>query len=165
MCLFVVSAATAINAATLPVVEETERMKKARLAGLDTRGKPIEPSFLRKHKELAVGGSSDAAVESGPVETGAFHPSCGFRRQDSVIGSTKHSMDWSYHSITPYDYGDIVLSSDLSRVEHMGAQAMATVFLKLYLFLFLLVIFFVIALIPFHVLSGQHLFPGSLASC
>lgn len=103
-------------------------MKKARLASLDTRGKPTELSFLRKHMEPAGEGSTGARLESGPAAFGSFQPSWGFRSQDSVVGSTKHSMDWSYHSITPHNYRDIVICSDLSQVEHMGAQAMAKVF-------------------------------------
>ncbi|KAL8098228.1 hypothetical protein AgCh_031109 [Apium graveolens] len=39
-------AAKEINEDNVPLVEETTRMKKARLAGLDTRGKDTEPSFL-----------------------------------------------------------------------------------------------------------------------
>ena len=117
------SAARAINEATLPVVEETARMKKARLASLDTRGKPDAPIFLRKQADAVGEGSSGGP----PLASGSFQPSWGFRRQDSVVGSTKHSMDWSLHSITPPDFRDIVVGSDLSRVEHMGAQAIATV--------------------------------------
>ncbi|KAL8115357.1 hypothetical protein AgCh_022005 [Apium graveolens] len=44
-------AAKEINEDNVPPVEDTARMKKAHLAGLDTRGKATEPSFLRKHKE------------------------------------------------------------------------------------------------------------------
>lgn len=68
-------AATTINAATMLVVEETTRMKKARLAGLDTRGKPTEPIFLRKHKEPVGEGSTVAPSKSGHVASGSFQPS------------------------------------------------------------------------------------------
>lgn len=65
------------------------------------------------------------------------------------MGSTKHFMDWSYNSITPHDFRDIVTSSDLSRVEHMGAQAMATVS-PLLLTYFSFLCLYIICLTPCH---------------
>lgn len=65
----------------MPVVEETARMKKARLAGLDTRGKHSASIFLRKHSETGGEGSSEAPASS------LFQPALGFRRQNSVVGS------------------------------------------------------------------------------
>ncbi|KAL8119779.1 hypothetical protein AgCh_017043 [Apium graveolens] len=54
-------AAKEINEDNVPLVEETARMKKARLAGLDTRGKATEPIFLRKHKEPMGEASTEGA--------------------------------------------------------------------------------------------------------
>lgn len=68
------SAIAAINAVTMPVVEETTRMKKARLVGLERRGKPTDPIFLRKHKEPVGECSTEAPPESSPVTFGSFHP-------------------------------------------------------------------------------------------
>lgn len=85
-------------------------------------GKPTEPNFLKRHKE-PVGEDSTKV----PTATGSFQPAWGFRRRDSIVGSTKHAMDWFCHCITPHDYRDIVLGSDLSRVMHLRAHAMATV--------------------------------------
>lgn len=48
-----------------------------------------------------------------------------------MVGSTKHAMDWPFHSITTPDYRDIVGGPDLARIEHMEAQAMASVLLSL----------------------------------
>ncbi|XP_074351480.1 uncharacterized protein LOC141690592 [Apium graveolens] len=96
-------AAKEINEDNVPLVEETARMKKARLAGLDTRGKATEPSFLKKHKEPigeasteGVGGHSAPITTAAPTAaaaTGAFQPLWGFRRGDTVVGSTKHAWD------------------------------------------------------------------------
>ncbi|KAL8124561.1 hypothetical protein AgCh_012279 [Apium graveolens] len=70
------------------LVEETARMKKARLAGLDTRGKTTEPIFLRKHKEPMGEASAEGAEgHSAPITaaapataaTGAFQPLWGYR--------------------------------------------------------------------------------------
>lgn len=164
LCLIVhqcYSTGAAINAVTMPVVEETARMKKTRLAGLDTRGKPTEPSFLRKHKEPASEGSTDALVESDPATSDSFQPAWGFWHQDFVAGSTKHSMDWSYHSITPSDYRDIVVVFDLSGVEHMGAKAMATVSsIPFCLSVFVFSPFILLTL--FHALQGNAYFQGAM---
>lgn len=74
-CSSYISVATAINAAIMPVVEETARMKKARLTGLDPRGRPTEPSFLRKQTELigegSYGGADVSALEAAPA-AGSF---------------------------------------------------------------------------------------------
>lgn len=63
------SAAAAINATTIPMVDETTRLKKARLAGLDARGKPTEPNFLKKHTEPISEGSTEV-----PAASGSFQP-------------------------------------------------------------------------------------------
>ncbi|KAL8097995.1 hypothetical protein AgCh_030937 [Apium graveolens] len=128
-------AAKEINEDNVPLVEENARMKKARLAGLDTRGKATEPIFLRKHKE-PMGEASTEGVEgySAPITaaapaaaaTGAFQPLWGFRRGDTVVGSTKHAWDWSYHSVTPKDFTDVVATPDLERIKLMGAQSLAS---------------------------------------
>ncbi|XP_074342097.1 uncharacterized protein LOC141679514 [Apium graveolens] len=124
-----------INEDNVPLVEETARMKKARLAGLDTRGKATEPIFLRKQKEPmgeasteGVGGHSAPITAAAPTATatGAFQPLWGFRRGDTVVGSTKHAWDWSYHSVTPKDFTDVVATPDLERIKLMGAQSLAS---------------------------------------
>ncbi|KAL8131294.1 hypothetical protein AgCh_007283 [Apium graveolens] len=128
-------AAKEINEDNVPVVEETTRLKKARFAGLDTRGKAIEPSFLRKHKEPMVEVPAEGAeAHNAPISaaapvsaaTGAFQPLSGFRRGDIVVGSTKHAWDWSYHGVTPKDFTDVVATPDLERIKLMGAQYLAS---------------------------------------
>ncbi|XP_074356094.1 uncharacterized protein LOC141695775 [Apium graveolens] len=129
-------AAKEINEDNVPLVEETARMKKARLAGLDTRGKATEPIFLKKHKEPigevsteGAGGHGAPITAAAPTAaaTGAFQPLWGFRRGDTVVGSTKHAWDWSYHSVTPKDFTDVVATPDLERIKLMGAQSLASV--------------------------------------
>lgn len=81
ICSLFVSAITAINAATMSMVEETTRMKKAPNTGLDTRGKHTEPSFMRKCTEVVREGSSAGADVSAPMSapvTGSFDPARGF---------------------------------------------------------------------------------------
>ena len=105
-----------------PKEGETGRQKRARL-NQDPRGKPDAPVFLRPHVPTTELGDDGIPPQKGAV----FRPNWGFRKGDTIVGSTQHSMDWSYHSITPHDYTDIVTSSDLSKIEHMGTQALATV--------------------------------------
>ncbi|XP_074327831.1 uncharacterized protein LOC141665748 [Apium graveolens] len=128
-------AAKEINEDNVHLVEETARMKKARLAGLDTRGKATEPIFLKKHKEPigevsteGAGGHGAPITAAAPTAaaTGAFQPLWGFRRGDTVVGSTKHAWDWSYHSVTPKDFTDVVATPDLERIKLMGAQSLAS---------------------------------------
>ncbi|XP_074327700.1 uncharacterized protein LOC141665611 [Apium graveolens] len=130
-----IATAKEINEDNVPLVEETARMKKARLAGLDTRGKATEPIFLRKHKEPMGEASTEGAEgHNAPITaaapaaaaTGAFQPLWGFRRGDTVVGSTKHAWDWSYHSVTPKDFTDVVATPDLERIKLMGAQSLAS---------------------------------------
>ena len=52
------------------------------------------------------------------------------------MGSNIHAKDWSFHSIPPCDYKDIVLGTDPEVSEQMGAQALAII-----CFLFLLHLF------------------------
>jgi len=120
-------------------------MKKARLAGLDTRGKATEPIFLRKHKEPMGEASTEGAEgHNAPITaaapaaaaTGAFQPLWGFRRGDTVVGSTKHAWDWSYHSVTPKDFTDVVATPDLERIKLMGAQSLASVCLLFFELIF-----------------------------
>ena len=117
------TAAALINEAQGPIVEETSRMKR-HSAKKDVRARPTEPSFLRP---LEV-----AEPEVSRPRTACFKPNWGFRKQDTVVGDTKHAKDWSLHSITPCDYKDIVLGKELETIELLGAQAMAAVcfFLK-----------------------------------
>ncbi|KAL8155202.1 hypothetical protein AgCh_000546 [Apium graveolens] len=128
-------AAKEINEDNVPLVEETARMKKACLAGLDTRGKATELIFLRKHKEPMGEASVEGAEgHSAPITaaapaiaaTGAFHPLWGFHRGDTVVGSTKYARDWSYHGVTPKDFTDVVVTPDLERIKLMGAQSLAS---------------------------------------
>lgn len=63
----------------------------------------------------------------------------GLCRQDMIVGFTKHIMYGSYHSITPNNYRDIVVGTDLERIDHMCFKAVATVFS---LSLFILYIYF-----------------------
>ncbi|KAL8131461.1 hypothetical protein AgCh_007409 [Apium graveolens] len=128
-------AAKEINEDNVPPVEETSRMKKARLAGLDTRGKATEPIFLRKHKEPMGEASAEGAeapsapitvAAPAPAATGAFQPLWGFRRGYTVVGSTKHAWDWSYHGVSPKDFTDVVTTPDLERIKLMGAQSLAS---------------------------------------
>ncbi|KAL8125907.1 hypothetical protein AgCh_013274 [Apium graveolens] len=98
-------------------------------------GKGDRPIFLRKHKE-PMGEASTEGVEghSAPITaaapaaaaTGAFQSLWGFRRGDTVVGSTKHAWDWSYHSMTPKDFTDVVATPDLERIKLMGAQSLAS---------------------------------------
>ncbi|KAL8101143.1 hypothetical protein AgCh_033140 [Apium graveolens] len=76
-------AAKEINEDNVPPVEETARMKKAQIVGLDTRGKATEPIFLRKDKEPMGEASTEGAEgHSAPITavapaaaaTGAFQP-------------------------------------------------------------------------------------------
>ncbi|XP_074338424.1 uncharacterized protein LOC141676630 [Apium graveolens] len=60
------------------------------------------------------------------VATGAFQSLWGFRRGDTVVGSTKPAWDWSYHGVTPKEFTDIVAGPDLERIKLMGAQSLAS---------------------------------------
>ncbi|KAL8127159.1 hypothetical protein AgCh_014181 [Apium graveolens] len=109
--------------------------EKARLAGLDTQGKDTEPSFLRKHMEPMVEVPAEGAeAHNAPitiaahvsVATGAFQPLWGFRRGDTMVGSIKYAWDWSYHSVTPKEFTDMVATPDLERIKLMGAQSLAS---------------------------------------
>ncbi|XP_074327598.1 uncharacterized protein LOC141665510 [Apium graveolens] len=75
-----------------------------------------------------VGGHSAPITAAAPTATatGAFQPLWGFRRGDTVVGSTKHAWDWSYHSVTPKDFTDVVATPDLERIKLMGAQSLAS---------------------------------------
>lgn len=114
---------------TDPGEEETARMKRAKRA-LDTRGKSSEPSFLRPHKvqkqDLIAVDEEDGPVQVN-VQSTVYRPPWGFRKMDSVVGSTKHSMDWSLNSITPVDYKDFVTGGNMLENEYLGAQALASV--------------------------------------
>ena len=126
--IFSFSAALAINEA-LGDVEETRKMKRARI-GTDDRGAPTEPSFLRGCSTQIP--EVEAIV--APAKSSAFQPAWGLRKQDTVVGSSIHSKEWSLHSIPPCDYKDIVLGTDPEVSEQMGAQALATV--SVYTFVF-----------------------------
>ena len=114
-----------------PPTDETSRMARAK-RGIDPRGKDTEPSFLRPHKMqkgnlrysdlVGLEGSSQVNVQSL-----VFRPTWGFRKKDTVVGSTKHAMDWSLNSITPPDYRDLVLNGGIDDSESLGSQAIAAV--------------------------------------
>jgi hypothetical protein len=135
LCLFRFAVAQMIVAAAPPPTDETSRMLRAK-RNADPRGKELEPSFLRPHKKqkdnlkytdiAGLDGASQVNVQSS-----VFRPSWGFRKQDSVVGSTKHSMDWSLNAITPPDYRDFVLNGDVGESESLGAQSLAAVSSKL----------------------------------
>ncbi|XP_074364696.1 uncharacterized protein LOC141705704 [Apium graveolens] len=104
-------------------------MKKVWLAGLDTRGKSTEPSFLKKHKEPLVeasSGGTETPAAPASIASGAFQTLWRFRRGDTVVGSTKHSWDWSYYSVTLKEFTDIVAGPDLERIKLMGAQSLTS---------------------------------------
>ena len=96
-------------------------MKRHRLAK-DPRVPRELPAFLQPHS--AEGGSSSQPRAS---KSQAFKPAWGFRRTDSVLGSTVHASDWSLHSITPADYQDVVLQSEIEGIDGFGYQALASV--------------------------------------
>jgi hypothetical protein len=114
-----------------PPDNETTRMARAK-RDADPRGKDTEPSFLRPHKKqrdnlkfgdiAGLEGSSQVNVQSS-----VFRPTWGFRKKDTVVGSTKHAMDWSLNSITPPDYKDLVLGGNIDQAESLGSQAIAAV--------------------------------------
>lgn len=114
-----------------PIDDETSRMARAK-RGIDPRGRETEPAFLRPHKSqkgnlkfsdlVGLEGASQVNIQSS-----VFRPSWGFRKQDTVVGSTKHAMDWSLNTITPPDYKDLVLNGGLEESEALGSQAIAAV--------------------------------------
>ena len=117
-------AAKVLNELSSGMAGETSRMKRKR-AEVDPRGRPTEPPFLRAHIEAH---GADSAGGSSSAKSTVFKPSWGIRKQDSVVGDTRLSRDWSYHSIPPADYRDIVISRDLEGIESLGCQAIASVF-------------------------------------
>ena len=68
---------------------ETSRMKRKR-AEIDLRGKPTEPPFFRPHIEVP---GADSAGGSSSTKSSVFKTSWDIRKQDSVVGDTKHSKD------------------------------------------------------------------------
>lgn len=128
-------AARSINETNKPINEETFKMKKLHLSG-SAKMAPKIPAFLRRHEGGFEGGSSTDALQNP-----AFQPAWGFRRTDIVVVSTKHSFDWSIHSINLSYYQDILIGAKLSRIELMNSQALAAMSF-LYIFTFLNLIFF-----------------------
>ncbi|KAL8100265.1 uncharacterized protein LOC141683475 [Apium graveolens] len=114
-------ACEAINNLNKPKEGESGRQKRAKLSK-DPRGKPDGPSFLKPHiPEVSLGDDVDP-----PIKGHAYRPNWGFRRGNTVVGSTKHAKDWSFHSITPQDYTEIVTGSDIESIEHLGSRAQAS---------------------------------------
>ena len=153
------SACQAINEINKPKDGETGRQKWHRL-NQDPRGKPDAPIFLRPHQLENSHGDDGVPPPKGPV----FRPNWGFRRGDTVIGSTKHSMDWSYHSVTPHDYTDVVTAADIPKIEHLGTQALATVCSFTFKCLFLFLPLHPFVLICNLCFSVQHILPSGFTS-
>ena len=124
------AAAKQINEWNIPPTDETSRMKRVRLSQ-DPRKEFTPPAFLNRPPSTTdgAGASSQPQEEANyrAPKTMAYKPGWGFRRCDSILGSTTHCADWSKHSLTQADYQDVVLGSPFERVEGMGAQAMASV--------------------------------------
>ncbi|KAK1356169.1 hypothetical protein POM88_049425 [Heracleum sosnowskyi] len=113
-------AATFINKTNEPAEGETARMKRARLGGKDPRAAFDGSAFFRPHgdpvEEVEAPISSRASV---------WRPNWGIKKKDTVVGVSKHAVEWSYHSLTPCDYKDFVTNSTIEGVEHAGSQAIA----------------------------------------
>lgn len=107
----------------MPLDGTTGRLKRSRLA-VDSRIQEQGPSILRPHRE---GGSSSFGAKPRSPKSAAFRPAWGFRKGDSVLGSTEHCVDWSRHSITPPDWKEVVMGAELERVEAVGCQSIAAV--------------------------------------
>ncbi|KAK1402595.1 hypothetical protein POM88_002200 [Heracleum sosnowskyi] len=94
-------------------------MKRARLGAKDPRASSV-PAFIRPHVDLTEDVEGPASGKSV-----VWHPNWGLRKKDTVVGVSKHAVEWSYHSLTPCDYKDFVSNSTIEGVEHAGSQAMA----------------------------------------
>ncbi|KAK1392319.1 hypothetical protein POM88_011375 [Heracleum sosnowskyi] len=105
-----------INKTNEPLDGETAKMKRARLGGKDPRTANIL-SFLKPHVDIVeeVEGPSSA-------KSSVWRPNWGLRKKDTVVGVSKHAVEWSYHSLNPCDYKDFVSNSTIEGVEHAGAQ-------------------------------------------
>ena len=108
--------------------DETHKMKKARLAAEGPVREPNMPGFLQPCDGAQAKGKGKRAreEEEGP-ETAAWKPSWGIRRQDTLVGSTLNSVDWSKNSIPPADRSKIVVKTDIEEAETLGAQGIAVV--------------------------------------
>ena len=96
-------------------------MKRQRLE-MDNRPPPAVPAFLQPHSK-----------GKGP----AWAPAWGIRKNDTVVGSTKASKDWSFYGVSPKDYTDIVVNGEIDNAETLGAQGLATVYIFLSLLFFI----------------------------
>ncbi|KAK1400997.1 hypothetical protein POM88_000602 [Heracleum sosnowskyi] len=112
-------AAVFINKTNEPEDGETARMKRARLGAKDPRASSV-PAFIRPHVDLTEDAEGPASGKSA-----VWRPNWGLRKKDTVVGVSKHVVEWSYHSLTPCDYKDFVSNSTIEGVEHAGSQAMA----------------------------------------
>ncbi|KAK1384217.1 hypothetical protein POM88_021952 [Heracleum sosnowskyi] len=112
-------AAVFINKTNEPQDGETTRMKRARLGGKDPRAASV-PAFIRPHVDL-----TDEVEGPSSAKSSVWRPNWGLRKKDTVVGVSKHAVEWSYHSLTPCDYKDFVSNSTLEGVEHAGSQAIA----------------------------------------
>ncbi|KAK1392401.1 hypothetical protein POM88_011457 [Heracleum sosnowskyi] len=112
-------AAVFINKSNEPQDGETARMKRARLGGKDPRDAGL-PAFIRPHVDL-----TDEVEGPSSAKSSVWRPNWGLRKKDTVVGVSKHAVEWSYHSLIPCDYKDFVSNSTLEGVEHAGSQAIA----------------------------------------
>lgn len=85
---FVLAACAAINDFNKPKEGETARQKRARL-NMNPQAKLDAPTFLRPHVPENELGDDESLQPKGAV----IRPNWGFRKGDSVAGSTKHSMN------------------------------------------------------------------------
>ncbi|KAL8149186.1 hypothetical protein AgCh_006264 [Apium graveolens] len=114
-----------IEEATKPKDLETTRMKRAGKVFKDPRLGDRFPEFLLQAMEPSEEGPNQ--VLRTKQRPGAyFQPTWGIRGNDSIVGSTALSKEWSKHSISPVDYQDFILQQDLEGNELFGAQALAT---------------------------------------
>ncbi|XP_074327654.1 uncharacterized protein LOC141665568 [Apium graveolens] len=105
--------------------------KKARRFQLDLKQWIQNRVSMLELTNYAILVQKASIVEAGSVQSlkekeSAFQPLWGFRPGDTVVGSTKHAWDWSYHSVTPKDFTDVVATPDLERIKLMGAQSLAS---------------------------------------
>lgn len=114
----VTTAAAFINKTNEPEDGDTARLKRAR-SGKDPRAPTATDAYLRPH--VADVEEADGSSRS------AWRPNWGIRKKDSIVGDSRHAIDWSYHSITPGDFKDYVSGSTLEGAESAGSQAFAAV--------------------------------------
>lgn len=118
--------AATIDEANQPKEMESHRMKRAKTLK-DPRLSTRIPTILAEAENAGNAGNTSSGSRDTPGPTTVFRPAWGIRNQDTIVGDTKHAMDWSLISITPHDYQDCVLRSDFERAVLLGSQAQAAV--------------------------------------